>query len=91
MTLTGNYIKPAYCDHCLLTFYFQVQFIKVHCSFSAKHTIRMQFTFGCQKRKYYEDLEKKRKVVKKNIMITTYLKQYRKRKHLIYPTPKIKY
>ena len=36
-----NYIRLVYYNTFLLTVYFQVQFIKVHCTVNAKNTIKI--------------------------------------------------
>ena len=66
-----NYIKPVYYNAYPMTLYFQLQFIKVHCTVNANSAIKYllkkerlssnrQRDLNLQKRQYHEDPEKKR-------------------------------
>ena len=71
-----NYIWPVYYNPDSWTLYFQVQFIKVHCTVNAKNAIKCslkkerllakrQRDLDGKKRKYHDDPEKKKQAVKK--------------------------
>ena len=67
-----NYTKSVYYNTYPLTLYFQVQFMKVHCTENAKNAIksllkkeglseRRERDLNTRKRKYHDDPEKKKK------------------------------
>ena len=74
--LLENCINSVYYDTYPLTLYIQVQFIKVHCSPSTKNAIectlkkerllaRCKRDLNVKKRKYHEDTERKKQLIKK--------------------------
>ena len=71
-----NYVKLVYCNTFPLTLYFHVQFVKVHCTATAKNAIkselkkerlleRQEKDLLAKKRKYHDNTEKKKQVFKK--------------------------
>ena len=91
-----NYIRSVHNNAYLMTLYFQLQFIKVHCTFNAmsaikyllkKETIfsKVAATFESYEnlQKYYENLEKKRQLVKRRYDDKKEsIKQYMKEKYV---------
>ena len=86
-----NYTKSVHYNAYPLTLYFQVQFMKVHCTENAKNAIksllkkerssaRRERDLKPRKRKYHDDPEKKRAVRERYDKKET-IKQYKKEKY----------